>query len=303
MAVKYREVIDNYISSGFARKLSKEELNKVSNTHWYLPHHPVTSPTKPGKVRTVFDAAAECEGTSLNKNLLTGPDVANNLVGVLLRFRQGKIAFAADIEKMFHQIRVREEDQDSLRFLWWTNGYDNPPDTYVMQVHIFGAASSPCIANSTLRRVADDNAEEYSSRLITAVKKNFYVDDALPSENDEQSAIRLAHDMVELLARGGFNLTKFTSNSKRLLSAVPNDKRSKPDLNLDLDELPIERALEIRWSVEDDMLGFEIRSLVRALKQSAVYSPLFVHCLILWVSQHQWLCLHDAWFKTYGRLT
>ena len=106
-----------------------------------------------------------------------------------------------------------------------------------MQVHIFGEASSPCIANSTLRRVADDNAEEYSSSVITAVKRNFYVDDALPSENDEQCAIRLAHDMVELLARGGFNLTKFTSNSKRLLSAVPNDKRSKPDLNLDLDEL------------------------------------------------------------------
>ena len=101
--------------------------------------------------------------------------------------------------------------------------------TYVMQVHIFGAASSPCIANSTLRRVADDNAEEYSSRVVTAVKKNFYADDALPSENDEHSAIRLAHDMVELLAPGGFNLTTFTSNSKRLLSAVPIDTRSKPD--------------------------------------------------------------------------
>ena len=56
-------------------------------------------------------------GNSLNKNLLTGPDVANNLVGVLLRFHQGKIAFAADIEQMFHQIRVREEDKVSLRFL------------------------------------------------------------------------------------------------------------------------------------------------------------------------------------------
>ena len=61
--------------------------------------------------------------------------------------------------------------------------------------------------------------------------------------------------MVELLAQGGFNLTKFTSNSKKLVSAVPNDKRSKPDLNLDMDELPIERALGIPWSVEDDTLG------------------------------------------------
>jgi len=121
MAVKYCEVMDSYISSGFACKLSEEELKKESKAHWYLPHHPVTSPTKSGKVRIVFDAAAECEGTSLNKNLLTGPDVANNLDGVLQRFRQGKIAVAADIEKMFHHICVLEEVQDCLRFPWWTD--------------------------------------------------------------------------------------------------------------------------------------------------------------------------------------
>ena len=92
MAVKYREVMDSYLSSGFARKLSEEELNKESKTHWYLPHHPETSPTKPGKVRIVFDAAAECEGISLNKNLLTGPEVANNLVGVILCFRRKDVS-------------------------------------------------------------------------------------------------------------------------------------------------------------------------------------------------------------------
>ena len=192
MAIKYRELMDSYIRSGFARKLSEKKLAKESSTHWYLPHHPVTSPTKPGKVRIVFDAAAEYEGTSLNKNLLSGPDMTNSLVGVLLRFHQGTIGIAADIEGMFHQIRVHEEDQDSLRFLWWTNTYEAPPDVYVMQVHIFGAASSPCVANSTLRRVADDIAQDFSPSVIAAIKGNFYVDDALPSENDEQSAIHLA---------------------------------------------------------------------------------------------------------------
>lgn len=32
----YREVMNSYISSGFARKLSEGELAKESNTHWYL---------------------------------------------------------------------------------------------------------------------------------------------------------------------------------------------------------------------------------------------------------------------------
>lgn len=75
-------------------------------------------------MRIVFDAAAEFEGTSLNKNLLHGPDMTNNLIGVLMRFRQGKVGVAADVEGMFHQIRVRKEDQDSLRFLWWTKSFE-----------------------------------------------------------------------------------------------------------------------------------------------------------------------------------
>ena len=89
------------------------------------------------------------------------------------------IGVAADIEGMFHQIRVREADQDPLRFLWWTNTYEDPPDVCVLQVRIFGAASSPCVVNSTLRRVADDNAEEFSPSVIVAIKGSFYVDDAL----------------------------------------------------------------------------------------------------------------------------
>ena len=279
MAAKYCEAMDGYINKGFARKLSEEELTSESDTCWYLPHHPVTNPTKPGRMRIVFDAAAEYNGTSQNKNLIHRPDMTNNLVAVLLRFRQGKIGIAADVEGMFHQIRVRKEDQDSLRFLWWTNSYDEPPDVYVMQVHVFGAASSPCVANSSLQRVADDNADAFGPSVIAAVKKNFYVDDVLPSANDEQSAICLA----DILVKGGFNLTKFTSNSKEVLAAIPNDKRSKPELDLDLDELPIERALGVCWFVEDDDLGFEISSTV--LRRNGESFPPCALCSIRWDSQ------------------
>ena len=40
------------------------------------------------------------------------------LVGILLRFRSGKIGIMADVEQMFHQVGVCEEDRDLLRFLW-----------------------------------------------------------------------------------------------------------------------------------------------------------------------------------------
>ena len=79
-------------------------------------------PKKPDKLRIVFDCAARHMGTSLNDALLQGPDVVNCLTGVLTRFREEKIALVADIEAMFHQVKVRSEDMDSLKFLWWCDG-------------------------------------------------------------------------------------------------------------------------------------------------------------------------------------
>ena len=144
---KYCSVIDEYIAMGHARKLIREEAEKQSDKTWYLPHHPVLNPNKPAKLRVVFDAAAKFSGTSLNNQLLQGPDYINNLAGVLMRFRQEEVTLIADIKKMFHQVRVPPEDCDALRFLWWPEGLNREPEEYLMQVHIFGATSSPCCSN------------------------------------------------------------------------------------------------------------------------------------------------------------
>ena len=114
----YSQGIQNYIQQGYARKLTQNEANAISPTTWYLPHHPVTNVNKPGKVRIVFDAAAKVEGLSLNDILDTGPDLTNNLAGILIRFCNYPLSIVADIEVMFHQICVTDKDRDSLQFLW-----------------------------------------------------------------------------------------------------------------------------------------------------------------------------------------
>lgn len=273
IAAKYRAVMTEYISKKHARKLTPEEAAKESLCAWFLPHHPVTNPNKPGKLRIVFNTAAEFAGTSLNKNLLQGPDMTNSLVGVLLRFRQGKVGLAADVEAMFHQVRVRKEDQDAVRFLWWSDDYTEPPDVYVMEVHI-KATSSPCVANSVLRRTASDNAKWFSTEVPAIVERNFYVDDALPSFSDGNSTTRAASTLVEMLRRGGFRLAKFMSNSKDVLSTIPVERRALPSLNLNLDELPVERTLGVRWFVQTDELGFEIKNLNRPETNRGILSSL-----------------------------
>ncbi|KAK3745244.1 hypothetical protein QZH41_001858 [Actinostola sp. cb2023] len=115
---KYRAAMTDYLAKGYARRLTDEEASTRGDVTWYLPHHPVTNPNKPGKVRVVFDAAAKFGGTSLNDCLLQGPTLTNDLTGVLISFRQHEIAFTADIEAMFYQVEVTPSDTDALRFLW-----------------------------------------------------------------------------------------------------------------------------------------------------------------------------------------
>ena len=108
------------IDRGYAEP--ERELNLSDGTVWYLPHHPVISETRPGKVRIVHDCAAKLAGVSLNNQCYQGPDLINKLVSVLLRFRQCKYAIMADVEEMYMQIKVPQKDRNALRFLWLVNG-------------------------------------------------------------------------------------------------------------------------------------------------------------------------------------
>ena len=86
---QYQKTIKEYIEKGHAAKIKDE--NKTNNVINYLPHHGVVNINKPGKVRIVFDAGATYNLTSLNKSLLKGPDLLNNLVGVLTCFSHGTL--------------------------------------------------------------------------------------------------------------------------------------------------------------------------------------------------------------------
>ena len=90
---QYTKVIEGYIRKGHARKVESADRN----VQFFLPHHGVFHPQKPSKLRVVFDCAAKFHGRSLNDELLSGPDLMDNLVGVLFRFRVGKVAFPCDI--------------------------------------------------------------------------------------------------------------------------------------------------------------------------------------------------------------
>lgn len=111
---EYLSFMNEYAALGHMSKIN----DPVSDmTMFYLPHHAVIKETsQTTKVRVVFDASAKTtSGKSLNDILAQGPAIQSELFDLVLRFRCHKIVITADVEKMFRQVRVHQEDCDFQR--------------------------------------------------------------------------------------------------------------------------------------------------------------------------------------------
>ena len=304
----YSAFMNDMIKKGYAEKIPQDEVRQDGKV-WYLPHHGVFHPQKPDKIHVVFDCSAEYKGEALNKHLLQGPDLTNKLVGVLVRFRREPVAFMADIEAMFLQVHVTEHYRDLLRFLWWEDGdLNKEPTRYRMTVHLFGAGLSPGCCNFALKKTADDHEQEFGFEPAEFLRKDFYVDDGLKSVPSTSDAKELICKTKEMCRRGGFNLHKFTSNKREVIEAIPVEDRAKGirELNLEKDELPMERALGVGWCIESDAFKFRIVMQDRPLTRrgilstvSSVYDPLgFLAPLILVERAFCKICAEEKWSGT-----
>ena len=202
------------IDAKFVEVVPENEIVPVPGKAWFLPIFPVVNPKK-DKVRLVFDSSAIYKGTSLNNQLLKGPDENNRLKGVLHRFRKGPVGFATDVEAMFNQFHVTKPDSDFLRFYWFSQ---NDPSQKLVQyrarVHIFGNKPSPSIANFGLKYVMMLPSAEQYPEARSFVYDSVYVDDGLNGVNSSTEAIKIIRNTEEVLSKVGVRLCKIDSNSK-----------------------------------------------------------------------------------------
>ncbi|XP_067026615.1 uncharacterized protein [Acropora muricata] len=245
------------LEKGYIKRLTKEEAGAPVTRKWYLPHHPVVNPKKPGKVRRVCDAAAKFQGSSLNSHLLSGPDLLNNLVGIFMRFREEKVALSGDIEAMFNQVTVPEADQGALRFLW-RQSPESPIEVYQYVRHIFGAKCAPTCSNYALLKSAEDNKMKFPIASL-AVKRNFYIDDFFKSDKSTGEAMEIQQQLAEMLNLGGFHLTKWISNEKEVIEQISESERA-PSVKV-VDEnivMPVECALGVSWDTNSDCFVYGV---------------------------------------------
>ena len=118
--------MNDLLEKGYARRCNETPTGKT----WYIPHHTVYLPRKPGKIHVDIT------------------DITNQIVSILIRFCEEKVAVMADVESMYYQVHVPENQQTYLKFLWWENhDIECHPQEFVMRAHVFGGASSGGCSN------------------------------------------------------------------------------------------------------------------------------------------------------------
>ena len=256
---KYCENMTDFKKRKWAKVLEKGELNGPKGKTWYLPHQPVLSEKKQGKVRLVYDCAAKYKGTSLNDQVLKGPDLGNSLLGVLENFRMHEHGIVADVKAMYHQVNIDPGSCDALRFLFWPNDdFTEEPIDHQMLVNLFGSTQSSFVATYCLKKTVTDFGKNFPADIGKIVDKNSYVDDFLLGASSVEDGRRIIRETQELVALGGFHLTKWLSNTSEILSDVPEADKALPEANVSLYPSQIEHVLGVKWYLKDDSFGFDV---------------------------------------------
>lgn len=259
----YIEFINEYIEMGHM-KLCK--VLKPDDECYYLPHHAVFKDSTTTKLRTVFNASRKTTtGVALNDLLLVGPKMQDDLFNILCRFRLNRIAFTADIAKMYRQIDLTEEQQDYHRILW-KNQQTNEIEEYRLTTVTYGTSSVPFVAVEVIRHHATLRQIEFPE-ACEIIKSDSYMDDVTSGCDDLESAVRLQREITSILAEAKFPLRKWKTNDIEFLKQIPESDRDGASTERNENGEAVTTILGILWLYEQDKISFSQKSIGKIPKK------------------------------------
>lgn len=186
---------------------------------------------------------------------MKGPALLNSLFGVLLRFREKEVALLRVISKMYYRILIPVQDQHVHRFLWRNLETHREPDAYVKTVLAFGDKPAPAMAQTVLRKTAEENRSGYP-KAAEVLQKNKYMDDICDSVYTVTEAKEMAKDLDIILKTGGFKVKSWIPNK----SLKDHAEIEKPSEMVVFRGNVAEKVLGIAWNNQADTLMFSVNS-------------------------------------------
>lgn len=247
---KYRAFMNEYLRLGHMSSCDP----KTFNIAYFLPHHGVTNDNSlTTKLRVVFNGSAPSKnGYSINSLQSVGPTIQQDLVSILLRFRQHNIVMCADIEKMYRQVLITPSQRHLQCILWRPSPYETL-QAYHLNTVTYGTAAAPFLAIRSLVQLAMDTSDPEISEII---KRDFYVDDLLTGTSTATHAKYIISSLNKTLQSGCFKLRKWLSNRPEVLEGLQIDELH-PHL-VDFQDHGISKTLGMMWSHAKDSFVYSI---------------------------------------------
>ena len=250
----YDEQIEDMLNRGVARKITEKESKEYTGPIFYVSHHEVMKPESSSTpYRIVFNSSAKFHNHTLNDYWVKGPDLLNNMLGILLRFRENRVAVAGDVRKMYHSVNISELDQHTHRFLWRGMDESRKPDIYMMTAVSFGDKRAGTIAPLALRKTAEYSSDIYPDATKMIIK-NTYVDDVIDSFDNIQKADQVTSEADEILAKGGFTMKGWIKST-----SANNEARQLVIATDENDGDVVSKVLGVVWNSKFDVLEFKAK--------------------------------------------
>ncbi|XP_055842769.1 uncharacterized protein LOC129909721 [Episyrphus balteatus] len=257
---EYDSVLSEYIDLGHMKPSDSADKVCENGTSYVMPHHAVIKPESlTTKVRVVFNAScSSSNGKSLNDLLYPGPALQTDITLLMLNWRLYKYVFNSDVEKMYRQIKIYPDQTPFQKILFRQNPKDDL-SVFEMLTLTFGVSCSPYLAIRSLHQLAKEvnRSHPLASKILL---NELFVDDVLSGAHDISTAVEAQFELIEVLKSAGFNLRKWTSNAKELLSPLPKGSLLNEDF-LTIDDKSSVKMLGIKWKATLDTFSFSVQSI------------------------------------------
>lgn len=252
---EYNDFMKKYIELGHMEKIPANSAALLNTQVNYLPHHCVVNEgSLSTKVRVVFDGSCvTSNGNSINDLMLAGPRLQENLDAILIRWRTWKFAYTADIEKMYRQILIHQDQQDLQRIVWRFSS-NEPIDAYRLKTVTYGTKMAPYLAIRTLQQLARDEEKTFPEASKIALR-DFYVDDVLSGADTINEAQQRVQELINLMEAGKLTLRKWSSNDKKVLPMLPDDFKVSTAYEISEESI---KTLGLQWNPNNDNLSYKI---------------------------------------------
>lgn len=223
---------------------------------YYLPHHGVIRESSlTTKLRVVFNGSSHTTtGVSLNDILHIGAKLQTDVFNVLLWFRQFRYVFTTDIEKMYRQIKVHQDDWNFQRILW-IDEYKKLV-TFQLSTVTYGLACAPFLALRTIKQLIQDEGDKFPLAVPSLIKGR-YVDDIFGGADTIQQAQQIVQQLDKLCMAGGFPLKKWVSNHTSVIESIPQENRINFS-SVHFQETMITQILGMNWNSLTDTFQFSV---------------------------------------------